>query len=77
MAELGSISPKYGNQLAHVLLTVTGDKNKSIEVRRRALEAVATLSTEQVKTAIKTAYESNDERLTDQRYLCHGQKLRL
>ena len=63
MAELGSITPKYGNVVGHVLLSVTGDKSKSIEVRRRALEAVATLSTEQVKTAIKTAYESNDERL--------------
>jgi HEAT repeat protein len=63
MAELGSISPKYGNLVGHVLLNVTGDKSKPIEVRRRALEAVATLSTEQVKTAIKTAYESNDDRM--------------
>ena len=63
MAELGSISPKYGDLVGHVLLTVTADKNKPIEVRRRALEAVAPLSTEQVKTAIKTAYESHDERL--------------
>ena len=63
MAELRSITPKYGNLVGQVLLSVTGDKSKSIEVRRRALEAVATLSTEQVRTAIKTAYESNDERL--------------
>ena len=63
MAELGSISPKYGVQLAQVLLTTIGNKNKSIEVRRRALEAVSPISTEQVKTAIKTAYESHDERL--------------
>jgi HEAT repeat protein len=64
MAELGSISPRYGVQLAQVLLDVSGNKNKSIEVRRRALEAVAPISTEQVKTAIKTAYESRDERLS-------------
>jgi HEAT repeat protein len=63
MAELGSISPKYGNVVGHVLLSVTGDKSKPIEVRRRALEAVAPLSTELVRTAIKTAYESNDDRL--------------
>ena len=63
MAELGSISPKYGIQLAQVLLTTTADKNKSIEVRRRALEAVSPISTEQVKAAIKAAYESRDERL--------------
>jgi HEAT repeat protein len=63
MAELGSISPKYGVQLAQVLLSAAADKNKSIEVRRRALEAVSPISTGQVKTAIKTVYESRDERL--------------
>jgi HEAT repeat protein len=63
MAELGSITPKYGNLVGHVLLTVTSDKSKAIDVRRRALEAVATLTTQQVKTAIKNAYESRDERL--------------
>ena len=64
MAELGSLSPKYGNVLGHVLLTIAGDNNKSIEVRRRALEAVAPLSTEQVKIAIKDAYESHNEQMT-------------
>jgi HEAT repeat protein len=64
MAELGTIAPKYAIQVEHVLLGIIGDKNKSIEVRRRALEAVAPLSTEQVKTAIKTTYESHDERLS-------------
>ena len=64
MAELGSLSPKYGNVLGHVLLTIAGDNNKSIEVRRRALEAVAPLSTEQVKSAIKDAYESHNEQMT-------------
>lgn len=63
MAELGSLSPRYGNVLGHVLLTVTADDNKSIEVRRRALEAVAPLSIEQVKDAIKVAYESKNELL--------------
>ncbi len=64
MAELGSITPKYGNLVGHILLSVTADKSKSIEVRRRALEAVAALSTQQVKTAINDAYESRDERLS-------------
>jgi HEAT repeat protein len=63
MAELGSISPRYGNLVGNVLLTAASDNSKSIEVRRRALEAVATLSIQQVKTAIKNAYESRDERL--------------
>jgi HEAT repeat protein len=63
MAELGSISPRYGNLVGNVLLAIASDNSKSIEVRRRALEAVATLSTQQVKAAIKNAYESRDERL--------------
>jgi HEAT repeat protein len=63
MAEISSIAPRYGVQVGHVLLNVVNDKNKSMEVRRRALEAVSPISTEQVKTAIKTAYEGRDERL--------------
>ncbi len=63
MAELGSISPRYGNLVGYVLLAANNDTSKTIEIRRRALEAVATLSTQQVKTAIKIAYESRDERL--------------
>jgi HEAT repeat protein len=63
MAEISSIAPRYGVQVGHVLLNVVGDKNKSMDVRRRALEAVSPISTEQVKTAIKTAYEGRDERL--------------
>jgi len=62
-AEINSIAPKYAIQVGQALLDVFNDRNKSIEVRRRALEAVSPLTTEQVKTAIKTAYESLDERL--------------
>jgi HEAT repeat protein len=63
MAEINSIAPKYAIQVGQALLDVFNDRNKSIEVRRRALEAVSPLTTEQVKTAIKTAYESLDETL--------------
>jgi len=63
MAEINSIAPKYAIQVGQALLDVFNDPNKAVEVRRRALEAVSPLSTEQVKAAIKTAYESRDERL--------------
>ena len=63
MAEINSIAPKYAIQVGQALLDVFNGRNKSVEVRRRALEAVSPLTTEQVKTAIKTAYESLDERL--------------
>jgi HEAT repeat protein len=63
MAEINSIAPKYAIQVGQALLDVFNDQNKSVEVRRRALEAVSPLTTQQVKTAIKTAYESLDERM--------------
>ena len=63
MAEINSIAPKYAIQVGQALLDVFNGRNKSVEVRRRALEAVSPLTTEQVKAAIKTAYESLDERL--------------
>ena len=63
MAEINSIAPKYAIQVGQALLDVFNDGNKTVEVRRRALEAVSPLTTQQVKTAIKTAYESLDERL--------------
>jgi HEAT repeat protein len=63
MAEINSIAPKYAIQVGQALLDVFNDANKPVEVRRRALEAVSPLTTQQVKTAIKTAYESLDERM--------------
>jgi HEAT repeat protein len=63
MAEVGSIPPKYAIQLGQVLLGITADEKKSMEVRRRALEAISPLSTQQVKDTIKKAYENRDERL--------------
>ncbi|MCX6003988.1 MAG: HEAT repeat domain-containing protein [Chloroflexi bacterium] len=63
MAELGTIGPRNGNLVGQVLLAVIDDNSKAVEVRRRALEAVAILSTQQVKETIKNAYKSRDERL--------------
>ena len=42
------------------MLAVINDQNQSIEVRRRALEAIASVSLPQVKTAIMEAYQSQD-----------------
>jgi len=50
-------------KIQEALLTVISDKNKSVEVKRRALEAAAPLSLPQVKTAIMEAYQSHDSRL--------------
>ncbi len=50
-------------KVQETLLTVISDKNKPVEVRRRALEAAAPISFPQVKTAIMEAYQSHDSRL--------------
>ena len=64
MAELGSIRAMYGNTVGQVLLAIVNDKTKPIEVRCRALEAVAPLSMGQTRIAIKDTYGSMDERLS-------------
>ncbi|MBN1643304.1 MAG: HEAT repeat domain-containing protein [Dehalococcoidales bacterium] len=63
MAELGSISPRYGDSIGEALLAAINDTNRTIEVRRRALEAIATLSAEEVNKTIKNAYASRDDRM--------------
>lgn len=63
MSELGAIRAQYKNLISQVLLAAINDTDKSVEIRRRALEAVATLSTQQVKDAIKKAYQSRNDKL--------------
>ena len=50
-------------KIQEALLGVISDKSKSVEVKRRALEAAAPLSLPQVKTAIMKAYQSHNSSL--------------
>ncbi len=50
-------------KIQKALLTVSNDKNKPVEVRRRALEAAAPLSLPQVKKTIMETYQSYNSRL--------------
>ncbi len=50
-------------RIQEALLTVISDENRLVEVRRRALEAAASLSLPQVKTAIIEAYQSHSSSL--------------
>ncbi len=63
LAEHQKLRSYHVFKIQEVLLTVISDKNKSVEVKRRALEAAAPLSLPQVKTAIMEAYQSHDSRL--------------
>ena len=63
LVEYGKLSNDYSSRTSHILLTVVGDENKHIEVRRRALEAIAPLSLPEVKRVIAEAYQSSNDRL--------------
>jgi HEAT repeat protein len=63
LAEHKKIREYYLNKIQEALLAAVHDENRSIEVRRRALEAVAPLSLPQVRTAIMNAYRSHNGRL--------------
>ena len=60
LAELEKLRSSYKPRIESVLLSVLGDENRSVEVKRRALEAVASLSLPQVKKAIAEAYQSRN-----------------
>ncbi len=60
LAEHKKLRSWHVTRIQEALLAVISDKNKSIEIRHRALEAVAPLSLPQVKTAIMEAYQSHN-----------------
>ena len=63
LAELEELRPEDGAKVENVLLAVIDDDEKMIEVKRRAIEAIAPLSRPRVKEIIQQAYESDDVRM--------------
>ncbi|MBI4188537.1 MAG: HEAT repeat domain-containing protein [Chloroflexi bacterium] len=63
LAEHKKLRESYLSQIKDTLLAVFNQPDNSIELRRRALEAVAPLSLPEVKTAIMEAYQSPEHRL--------------
>jgi len=63
LAELRKLRPGHKAKISQALLTVINDKNKPLEVKRRALEAAAPLSLPQIKKAITEAYHSANRQL--------------
>jgi HEAT repeat protein len=60
LAELGKLSASHSSQIQDVLMQIIRNKAEQSEVRRRAIEAVAPLSQEQVKQTIRRAYDNTD-----------------
>lgn len=63
LAEHDKLRSSYKTRLQQALLAALNNKDRSIEVRRRALEAVSPLSLPEVKQAITEAYRGSDAKL--------------
>ncbi|MBA7676052.1 hypothetical protein ES703_84292 [subsurface metagenome] len=63
LAEHGKLRSCHASKVSQALLAAIGNESKTIEVKRRALEAAAPLSLAGVKKAIRDAYQSYDARL--------------
>ena len=62
LAELNKLRSGYTSRICQALLGVISDENRDVEVRRRALEAVAPLNLPQVGKIIKEAYHSHSRK---------------
>jgi HEAT repeat protein len=60
LAELNKLRSCHASKLCHALLAIVNNERKPLEVRRRALEAVAPLSVPEVTTAIAKAYHGDN-----------------
>jgi len=63
LAEQQKLRPAYTSKIYQSLLAVVNDRIKPIEVKRRALEAIAPLDSPEVEKAIGEAYRSSNHRL--------------
>lgn len=63
LAELKKLRPEYATELAETLMAVFRDTGRTVAVRRRALEAVASLSRPEVTKAISETYQSSNIKL--------------
>lgn len=61
--ELGDISETNSSRVQQCVIDILNNADELIEVRRRALEAIANCSHEIVIPAITAAYQSDDERM--------------
>jgi len=63
LAELKKLRTDHKSKICQALLTVIDDKDKPLEIKRRALEAAAPLSLPQTEKAIVKAYQSGEPKL--------------
>jgi len=63
LAELEELDAAYGELIRDALLEVIHNPRESIEVRRRAIEAIACMSVEGIRRIIDDAYSHPDRRM--------------
>ncbi len=63
LAEYKKLRPHHTARASQALLSAINDKNRPVEVRRRALESAAPLSFTRVHEAIMEAYQSGNTKL--------------
>jgi len=63
LAELGKLRPRRVKQVVDSLAAVLNDKNRTTDVRRRALEAAGPLSLPHLEDIIREAYGSENPKL--------------
>ena len=63
LSQLGKLLPRDGERIKELLIAIVEDGDESLEVQRRALEAVAAFNTEKVGELIRLAYRSEEPKL--------------
>jgi HEAT repeat protein len=63
LAELGKLRPNDSAKVEKALIMVIDDLEEKLEVRRRAVEAIASLNLPKITDIIQEAYQSGDDRM--------------
>lgn len=63
LAELGKLRPDDRAKVEEALITTIDDQEEGLDVRRRAIEAIAPLSLSEVAEIIQKAYHSEDDKI--------------
>jgi HEAT repeat protein len=77
LAELEKLRPQHKTRVCRTLLSVIEDTNRSLEIKRRALEAAAPLSLPQMEKAIARAYRSGVPKLKTSAIFAMGKSCNL
>lgn len=75
LGELEELEPETTDLVRRALLAVWNSPDEDVEVRRRALESVSCLATDEVNEMIQAAYSDKDERMNISAVYAMGQTL--